>query len=85
MEYLTMIDELEQPKYKAIYHFAGFERTVEVSGEPMHDVGFSIPQPIADMESNKSLSIYFELASFDGKLAIYRLKGWREMQTTLPK
>lgn len=67
--------------YKAIFSMNGFIREMELSGEPGIDVGFPVSGD-SDLSKRGSLSLYFRLTSFDGKIAHYLFYGWRDMTPT---
>lgn len=68
--------------YTANFSMQGFERSDVLSGEPAPTVGFSFPSMAMlhdPKKSNISLSVYFRLMSYDGRVAHYVFYNWRQM------
>lgn len=69
-------------KYVAEFNLHGFRRRIIQYGTPPRTFGLSFPSEVTmhdSIEGNKSLSVYFELLRFDGKVATYSFYNWREM------
>jgi hypothetical protein len=81
-----MADNLESKGIKdtftAEFNLQGFKLKKEMRGTPAPEYGFSFPSMTAmhdRTKSNRSLSVYFRLLHFDGRLATYTFYDWRDM------
>ena len=66
-------------KYTAVFYMHGFTRQIEMIGEPARDVGFPMSVDPTIDNKYKSISLYFKLQSFNGKIANYIFYGSRGM------
>lgn len=65
--------------YIAAFNLHGFTKNVTMSGEPPATFGFPFPVDASLDTTKQSLSAYFRLTRFDGKIATYSFYGWRKM------